>query len=328
MTGVQAMHGVQLDTTGTEDRLRDALGLWWLRPENGLALASYCLRGVALAPAAGERAADFACGDGVNTFFKCGGRFDFSFDIFGKAVHPASAKEIAEKSIDVFDYEDRSYAPGIKHAPGCRYTYGTDHKKSLLHKAEKLDFYDRLLHVDLRQEAEIPDESLDLAYCNSLYWVAEASQALELMVRKVRPGGRIVIDVMTAQRKTLRYENLLPTMPADWASLMNRGRQHNNPGIQDEAGWDRMFGIAGMTEIVDKRDIFPTAIAMVWNVGLRPVFPVLNRMAQAIAEEKRLEIKREWVDTMVELLLPVLMMPEHLVPSGPAVRLQYVMQRI
>lgn len=322
------MHDVQTDTAGAEDLLRDALGLWWLRPENGLALASYCLRGVQLAPAAGERAADFACGDGVNTFFKCGGRFDFAFDIFGRSVHPASAREIAEKRIDVFDFEDSSYAPRVAARPGGRYAYGTDHKASLLEKAGKLDFYDALLQADLRADSGIPDDSLDLAYCNSLYWVAEPAAALKLIARKVRPGGRIVADVMTEQRKMLGFQNLLPQMPHRWSNLMNRGRELNNPGIQDMAGWDAIFGASGMTRIVERRDIFPTAIAMLWNVGLRPIFPVLNRMAQALAEETRTEIKREWVDTMVELMLPVLIAPEHLVPSGQPVRLQYVMQRI
>ena len=308
--------------------LTQALSLWWLRPENGLALASYCLRGVSLAPRPGERAADFACGDGVNTFFKTGGRFDSSFDIFGGAVHAATSREIVEKKIDVFDYADASYSPTVAKRPDCRYAFGTDHKPALLEKAAKLSYYEELLHADLRQEADIPDESLDLAYCNSLYWIAGASEAFKLIAKKVKPGGRLVFDVMTQQRTMLSYDTWLPAMPPEWRDLLNRGRQSNNPGICSESEWDLLFKGNGMTEIVDKRDIFPTSIATVWNVGLRPIFPVLNRMAQAIEETRRLELKAEWVETFADLLEPVLQQPEGLMPSGPAVRLQYVMRRV
>lgn len=308
--------------------LTQALSLWWLRPENGMALASYCLRGVDIVPKPGEQAADFACGDGVNTFFKTGGRFDLSFDIFGGAVHAATSKEIVEQKIDVFDYADPSYNPAVAKMPDCRYTFGTDHKPALLEKAAKLSYYDKLLHADLRQEADIPDGSLDLAYCNSLYWIAEAPEAFNFIAKKVKSGGRLVFDVMTQQRRTLAYDALLPAMPPQWRDLLNRGRQNNNPGIRSEAEWDRLFRGDGMTEVVDKRDIFPTAIATVWNVGLRPIFPVLNRMAQAIEEKRCLELKAEWVETFADLLEPILQQPEGLMPSGPAVRLQYVMKRV
>lgn len=308
--------------------LKEALSLWWLRPENALALASYCIRGADIRPKPNEMAVDFACGDGVNTFFKCGGRFDFSFDIFGNSVHPATAKEIAENSIDIFDYEYELYMPMVSMMPACRYSYGTDHKKKLLNKANKLSFYDNLLHCDLRAESDIPNESIDLAYCNSLYWIPDPEQALKMIAKKMKPGGRLIFDVMTEHRKMLNFESLLPKMTKKWSDLMNRGRQYNNPGICDEEGWDKIFGYNSMTEIVEKRDIFPTAIALVWNVGLRPLFPVLNRLSNSLIDEVRHEIKREWIDTVTELLIPLLIAPENLVSTGPAIRLQYVLKKI
>lgn len=316
------------EKAGLTELLSDALALYWLRPENGLAVASYCLRGIDLAPGPDQTAADFACGDGVNTFFKCGGRLDFGFDVFGDAVHPASAKEVAEKSIDVFDHGNDAYAPAVSSRPSHRYAAGTDHKETLLAKAAKLGFYDDLILGDLREEPGTDDESLDLAYCNSLYWVTEADAALKHILRKVRPGGRLVFDVMTDRRANLQFGNLTPTMPEAWRALMDRGRQHNNPGLRSERGWDRLFAAEGAAEIVEKRDIFPTAIAIAWTVGLRPLFPALNRMAHAVPPDRRMAIKQEWVETLVELLLPLLAVPEDLVPTGPAVRLQYVLKRL
>lgn len=319
---------VQAGGTGdVREILTEALNLWWLRPENGMALASYCLSGVDLRPGTGAIAADFACGDGVNTFFKCGGRFEAAFDLFGTAVHPATSQEIVRQGIDVFAHDAADYQPLVRRKAGVRYTYGTDHKSSLLAKAKPLDFYDELLLADLREAAAIPDASLDLAYCNSLYWVGEAETAFRYIADKVKPGGRIVVDVMTDQRRLLTYDRLLPGMPPAWRDLMNRGRQHNNPGIQSRSGWERLFTGDGRVEILDTRDIFPTAIAQIWNVGLRPIFPVLNRMAQAIADERRADIKREWVEIFADLFEPVLRDPGALRPSGEAVRLQFVMRK-
>ena len=307
--------------------LTQALSLWWLRPENGLAVASYCLRGADLAPKRGEQSADYACGDGVNTFLKTGGRFDLSFDLFGRSVSGATMREIVDKKIDVFDHSDEEYRPIVRTQPTCRYTYGTDHKSALLEKARKLALYDNLLEADLRDDADIPDGSLDLAYCNSLYWVAEVCDAFGHIVRKVKPGGRLVFDVMTGRCGLLDYDLLLPAMPESWRALLDRGRQETYRGMRSEADWDRVFLGGSATDLVEKRDIFPTAIASIWNVGLRPIFPVLNRMAQAIDEERRLDIKQEWVETFADLFEPVLREPQNIVPAGPAIRLQYVMTK-
>ena len=109
--------------------LYDAISLWWLRPENGLALASYCINGINIKPLKSKTYADFACGDGVNSFFKSGGRFDFEFDIFKNSVNPQK-KLLSDK----FDYYNTNYKPLIKIRPKYNFTYGTDHKNSLLKK--------------------------------------------------------------------------------------------------------------------------------------------------------------------------------------------------
>ena len=53
---------------------------------------------------------------------------------------------------DKFDYYNINYKPLIKIRPKYNFTYGTDHKNSLLKKAKKLNFYDKLLLSDLSKE--------------------------------------------------------------------------------------------------------------------------------------------------------------------------------
>lgn len=308
--------------------LSSALSLWWLRPENGLAIASYTHNGYEFFPKQGQKAADYACGDGINTFFKAGGRFDKNFDIFGAAVRKEDANEVVGKKIDVFDHFDESYKPAVTKSPEVNFAYGTDHKPKLLQKAERLGYYDSLITADLKDDTDIEAESLDIVYCNSLYWTPYPEQALGHMYSKLKPGGLAVFDVMTTHRKALRYQHLMPTMPSAWQDLMNRGRDQNNPGIRSDREWRKVFRANGAAEVEDVRNIFPSAIAHVWNIGLRPIFPVLNRMVEAIPDSSDVaSIKEEWVETWTNLMLPLLLEPEEFPNSGTRVRLQYVVRK-
>lgn len=311
----------------SRDVLKAALSLWWLRPENGLALASYTLHGFDFTPRRGQQAADFACGDGVNTFFKIGGRFDESFDVFGEGVRTDSAREVLNKSIDVFDHFVADYNPLIERMPDTEFTYGTDHKANLLRKAERLGLYRNLMEADLEEDTPIPDASLDIAYCNSIYWVGNPERAVEYIYRKLKPGGLAVFDVMTSHRKLLHFQNLFPTAPARWHDILNRGRDRNNPGIRSAREWRSIFSANGDACVEDERDIFPEAIAHIWNIGLRPIFPILNRMMQSVPTATRRSIKEEWVEVWTDLLLPVLVEPLEFRRNGVKARLQYVVRK-
>lgn len=310
------------------DILRSSISMWWLRPENGLAVAGYCIYGVDIVAKPGELSADFACGDGVNTFFKCGGRFDDTFDIFGKAVDPSAQKDVVGKHIDIFDYFDTAYQPVIVKPAKCSFTYGTDHKKNLLKKAEKLGFYENLVEADLAKNCTIPDGSLDLIYCNSLYWTPEPELGFSQIMRKLKVGGRAVFDVMTAHRKKLQFAHAYPTAPAYWQDLLNRGREKNNPGLRSEYEWDEILEGRGAYEITHKEMIFHPAAARFWNFGMRPLAPVLNRMVGMLPKNELDSIKDEWVDTWTNLLLPLLIEPDEIYREPELrVRLQYEIRK-
>lgn len=311
----------------TEKILEDALNLWWLRPENALALTSYVVHGVDLKPHNGQRFGDFACGDGVNTFFKCGGRFSPEFDIFLAGISGQSTKEVAAQQVDVFDFYDDQYLPKIQDKPDCRYAAGTDYKENLLKKAAHLDFYERLHLADLRDDViDIDAQSLDRIYCNSLYWVAETQQALNQLMTKLALGGELVVDVFTTAKKELDFGRMFGNTTPQWQEMLNRGRQVTNPGLRSESGWVDLFESVGL-EIIEVRNILPAAITHIWNFGLRPIFPMLNKMAASITPENRQEIKAEWVAVFKDLMLPVLISPETFSQDPLNYRLQYVLKR-
>ena len=50
----------------------------------------------------------------------------------------------------------------------------------------------------------------------------------------------------------------------------------------------------------------------VWDVGLRPLFPVLRKMVKAIESEKLPDIKKEWISTLQQFLEPIVLMDKQL----------------
>jgi len=308
--------------------LEAAISAFWLRPENGLMLASNTLFGIDLNPAPGQRAADFACGDGVSTFFKCGGRFDPTFDVFRDATAAVSQSEIVARKIDVFDFHGKDYAPKITTRPRQRYAFGTDHKGNLLAKAASLDFYDALTECDLNDDATaIADESLDIVYCNSIYWVSDPRIPLGQMYRKLKPGARAIFDVYTTEKRELDFAVMYPKLSPQWHEMLNRGRQQTNPGLQNERQWREIFEAGGTASVVEIRDLEPPAAAWFWNFGMRPLFPALKRMAECISDDRLGDIKAEWVNTWTDLLLPLLLAPEEFLDKKGRLRLQFVLEK-
>ena len=66
--------------------------------------------------------------------------------------------------------------------------------------------------------------------------------------------------------------------------------------------------------------------AHVWDVGIRPIAPMLTKTMNAIHPHLRREIKRDWVDMFCNLLAPFCKPDLDLfsVPSEP-VEIQYVL---
>lgn len=306
--------------------LKASLNMWWLRPENALAVAYYATYGADLRPRPGAAAVDYACGDGINTFFKCGGRFAPEFDLFKSGILEQDARTVATERLDVFDHYDQDYSPAVIERPETRYFCGTDHKQNLLKKAAKLDFYERLIEADLEQDTDIAQGSIDLVYCNSLYWVANTEKALGYMREKLKHDGTMVLDVFTTEKYTLDYAKRFPAYGAKWHELFNRGRMETNPGLRSPQGWEQLFDSAGL-EIVSTFNLLPSVLMEIWNLGLRPIFPLLQKMASSITEQNRLEIKQEWVELFHEICLPILTTAQDLSDDSKLYRLQYRLKK-
>lgn len=283
------------------ERLHAFLNAYWLRPENALwmTLRSLALDGV---PGAAEPpATDVSCGDGVFSFLHAGGRLADAFDVFEAA---GRLGEVRDAHADMFDVPPAGYAPRVVRRPARRIAVGVDLKPNLLAKARALDFYERLVQHDNNTPLPFPTGAFTAVYCNSAYWIARIEPFLAELARVTRPGGRVVLHVKLADMARYTLGGLRPALGGRFVDLIGRGRLACWPTVASRAEWERRFGAAGL-DIVEATAFVTRTHAHLWDVGLRPLAPLLVRMAQAIDGATRLAIKRDWVALFDELLAPM-----------------------
>jgi len=302
--------------------LRPFLQAYWLRPENAYWMA---LRSAALAELDGPPIdADISCGDGIFSFIHAGGRFDESFDVFAAA---GNLDRITHAHADMFDCPAADYAPPVCQPPLRRMHVGTDLKPALLDKARALDFYDTLHLHDANEPQPFEDESFSTVYCNSAYWVPRIDVLLSELRRITREGGRVVLHVKLASMRDYTLERFRGRLGADVLRILGRGRLECWPALATRSEWERRFAAAGLH--VERCTPFITRThARLWDVGIRPIAPLLVRMTRELAPATRAAIKRDWTALFETLLLPLCDPAFELVDdrAEPA-EVQYVLRR-
>lgn len=280
------------------DRLRRFLSAYWLRPENALWMA---LRSEVLTGAPWDRPSiDLSCGDGVFTFLHAGGAFEDDFDVF-TAVTPLDA--LTDEHADIFDYCDARYQPAVRRPPAYTIDVGTDWKPNLLTKAGRLNLYDELVVHDNNQPLPFESGSFRAVYCNSAYWIENIDAFLAEMRRIAEPDGTVLLEIKldSVLRYTLQRHRAV--LGDRFLKIMGRGRAATWPSLADRATWEARFARAGLG--IKRATPFVTRThAHLWDVGLRPIAPLVIELANGVAPQTRARVKRRWVDLFCELCEP------------------------
>lgn len=304
------------------DRLNRFLPAYWLRPENALWMT---LRSAALSQVPWSRPVlDACCGDGIFSFLHLGGRFDSSFDVYCGVDHSPAA---LSARCDVYDACSDNYQPRVSTRPTDTADVGSDHKAALLAKAERLEFYDRLVTHDHNLPLPLPDESFQTIYCNAAYWMHNVQGLLAEFRRLLRPGGQLILHVKLDAMRRHTLDPLRATLGANMLEILNGDRLSCWPGLTDRATWEQRFDRANL-KVYAAQPFVTGSHALMWNVGLRPIAPLLMRMVAGLNADTRASIKKDWVELFTALLSPLcrhdLSMSEG---GGEPVEIQYVLRR-
>jgi SAM-dependent methyltransferase len=282
------------------DLLHRYLNVYWLRPENAFwtVLRSLAWRRVAVS----SPSIDVSCGDGVFSFIHAGGAFAPSFDVF-QAV--GQLDRVTPENADMFDHPtDETYRPAVTRRPTWKIDVGADLKGALLGKAGVLDFYGRLVRHDNNEPLPFRDGEFQTVYCNSAKWVRNIGPFLAEIARITRPDGTIVLHV---KLDTIARYTLTPfgaELGERFLEIIDRGRLATWPALASRAEWERRFEAAGLN-IVAVTLLATRTHAHLWDVGLRPIAPLLVRMTDGLTPPTRLAIKQDWIALFRELLEPI-----------------------
>jgi SAM-dependent methyltransferase len=198
--------------------------------------------------------------------------------------------------------------------PDYQIDVGFDHKDNLLKKAGLLGMYRETKVGDGNQPLPFADASFSSVFSNIVYWLDEPASALAEIRRVLKPGGQACLMLPNTTLPDYSFYNQLHFKPQDaqWSFLsqLDRGRFGDNiKHARSHATWRQYFAEAGLNVVYHKRHLSKPVI-QIWDIGLRPLFPVLLKMANQVSAENLGAIKQEWIETLQHFLAPMVAMDD------------------
>jgi len=248
---------------------------------------------------------DFGSGDGMFSFIRAGGEFGSDFDVF------QATTELDQffNNVDVYDAFDESISPVVSKTPDYQIDVAFDHKENLLKKATTLGLYKGYKVGDGNARLPFDDDSFQTIFSNIVYWLDDPEFVLSELRRILKPGGKICLMLPDKNLPDFSFYNTLHVQTGDpkWAFLerLDRGRFSSNlKQAKSAAQWEALFENAAFTVDSHGKHLCKPIIQM-WDIGLRPLFPLLLKMVESLGDNKA-EIKTQWVDTFEQFLEPFL----------------------
>jgi SAM-dependent methyltransferase len=272
--------------------LQQLLSIHWLRPETALWRVFDCLL-TAEVPFTGK-SVDLGCGDGTLSYIMAGGKirnhdaynqiapldsFNNGSDIYNKVVDGDAALDIDNDS--------------LRH----KYNFGIDHKAGLISKANMLGgFYENTLVRDLNQPLPFSDACFDTAFSNILYWLDDMDCVLTEWRRILAPSGKLHLFVPnhTFKEKAWLYYMAPHAGHKEYYNFFDRGYNGLIRHAYCSREWETLFEKNGY-KVTRHVKYLTDPVMEIWNIGTRPISPLLIEMAAYLPPEKRDQIKEEWV---------------------------------
>lgn len=280
------------------DCLLEQLNVNWLRPESALwrALDSTLISQFTIS----QPSLDLGCGNGIHSFISAGGAFSIQYDWYIN-TNPEKFHE----GQDIYDVcKNTSISNFISRKPAYQFSVGLDQKINLLNQAKQLNFYDSIICHDANKKLPFDDESFNTVFSNIIYWLENPEKSLTEIYRVLRKGGETLLFIpnITFRDYCLSYQ--WEKNNSDLLKKINHGRSET---MQWETSRDDFFLITekiGFSPVYHREYLSELTLSF-WDIGLRPISPILIKMANKISEKDRLEIKNEWITTVYDLLLPI-----------------------
>lgn len=285
------------------DIFKEFLNVFWLRPENALWCAyqdSAYKRGPhkLVSPSL-----DLGAGNGLLSFVSMGGVISPEYDFFTNV----GSLESFFKGADIYDSFSRSgKSEYVLKKPDYVIDVALDHKENLLRQAEFLGVYKKLITADANNEWPIENSSLNSVISNILYWLSDKHHSFQELSRVLQKGGRAFLFIQTKNFTEFCMSYHPERLPKYRKTLevLNRKRKESHlwqTDIQEIRQMARQYGF----EVRHYEYCYSRLFLTMWDIGLRPLSPVLVDMVNSFDAEKRSRYKKEWVNIFYDILKPI-----------------------
>jgi SAM-dependent methyltransferase len=275
--------------------LNEFLNAYWLRPETALwrTVDAITMHDAKIY----GRSLDFGCGDGINSFIKAGGTFKKTFDVFKGT---GNLEQFFENE-DIYNYPITNYIK-INDSPSSSITVGFDHKKALLDKAEKLNFYKELILGDGNKTLPFKNNEFDSIFSDIVYWLNDLERVLSELHRITKPGGSVYLFLpdQNLLKASLYYNYQVKKKVKGYEFLkyLDRGRVSDNiKQARTEQDYFSAIKNAGF-KVSEHKKHLSVRLLSIWDVGLRPIFPALNNACSRMSESDRIKFKDDMINTI------------------------------
>ena len=282
--------------------LNQLLQIHWLRPETALWRSFDCLLMEKYGDISG-RSVDLGCGDGSMSFIMAGGivnEYDVFMDV-GELQNYNTGADIYNQNTNIQLNIDLTH---------LRYTFewGIDHKDGLIDKAKRFTpFYRNNLVLDLNKKQPIEDGYYDSAFSNILYWLDNMDNTLSEWRRVIKEHGKLFLFVPNAnfKEKAWLYYSAPHTGEKKYLNYFDRGYNALIHHCYSTSQWEGIFQKNGFN-VVDHHLYLTNPVMDIWNVGTRPIAPLLINMASILTLENRVSTKSEWIDYFTHFFAPII----------------------
>ena len=134
-----------------------------------------------------------------------------------------------------------------------------------------------------------------------LYWLRSAELSVKEIHRVLRSGGRCLLSLQDHKFKTHCISYQWRELNSEMLRLLNRGRSESSHWTISYDELNVMTSKVGF-KVISHSDYLSPLTLKLWDIGLRPLSPVLIKMVHKLNDVDRLSIKLEWIEILRPLL--------------------------
>lgn len=285
------------------DYLSELLKIHFLRPETALWRTLDCeLFFQETANFSMHHGLELGCGDGTLSFILAGGRI-LNWDSFLENKRPAEFNE----GVDIHDCEPTLNMSVDDSQLRLSYDLAVDLKPALINKALRFSkLYKSGLAQDLNEKLSI-NRKFPFIFSNILYWLQDVSAMFQQIHSLLEENGKAYLFLPNANFKTRNwlYYSAPHAPPRAHLNFFDRGYNGLIHHCYESTKWESLMKSAGLK--VEKRVTYMSSeVSDIWNIGTRPIAPLLISMANRLTDADRSKVTEEWVEYFRSFFTPLI----------------------